>query len=68
MIPVMPPSSMWMTYCVHANVGRRSATVLHFTAARPGLDAASRVRFTEILLDHGARFDIRDDLLKSTPL
>ncbi len=57
-----------LTHGVDANVGRRSATVLHFTAARAGLDEASRVRFTEILLNHGAHTDVRDDLLKSTPL
>jgi ankyrin repeat protein len=57
-----------LTYGVDANVGRKSATVLHFTAARGGLDEASRVRFAEILLDHGARTDLRDDILKSTPL
>ncbi|MGH9595029.1 MAG: ankyrin repeat domain-containing protein, partial [Bryobacteraceae bacterium] len=44
------------------------ATTLHFTAARDGLDGASRARFAAILLDHGARLDLRDDLLKSTPL
>jgi len=26
------------------------------------------VRFAAMLLDHGARLDLRDDLLKSTPL
>ena len=57
-----------LTYGVDANVGRKSATVLHFTAARGGLDEASRVRFAEILLDHGARTDLRDDILKSTSL
>jgi ankyrin repeat protein len=57
-----------LKYGVDANVGRKSATVLHFTAARDSLDEASRVRFAEILLDHGARTDLRDDILKSTPL
>ena len=57
-----------LTYGVDANVGRKGATVLHFYAARGGLDEASRVRFAEILLDHGARTDLRDDILKSTPL
>jgi ankyrin repeat protein len=44
------------------------ATTLHFTAARDGLDGASRARFATMLIDRGARLDLRDDLLKSTPL
>ena len=36
--------------------------------ARAGLDGASRARFAAMLIDHGARLDVRDDLLKSTPL
>lgn len=44
------------------------ATTLHFTAARGGLDGVSRARFAAMLIDHGARLDLRDDLLKSTPL
>jgi ankyrin repeat protein len=53
---------------VDANVARMGATTLHFTAARGGLDGASRARFAAMLIDHGARLDLRDDLLKSTPL
>jgi ankyrin repeat protein len=53
---------------VDPNVGRKGATILHFTAARHGLDEASRARFAAMLLDHGARLDVRDDLLWSTPL
>ncbi|MGA7524889.1 MAG: hypothetical protein WBW84_20735 [Acidobacteriaceae bacterium] len=30
--------------------------------------SASRARFAAMLIDHGARLDLRDDLLKSTPL
>ena len=44
------------------------ATTLHFTAARGGLDGASRARFAAMLIEHGARLELRDDLLKSTPL
>jgi ankyrin repeat protein len=44
------------------------ATTLHFTAARGGLDGVSRARFAAMLIDRGARLDLRDDLLKSTPL
>jgi ankyrin repeat protein len=53
---------------VDPSVARMGATTLHFTAARGGLDGASRARFAAMLIDHGARLDLRDDLLKSTPL
>jgi ankyrin repeat protein len=54
---------------VDANVGRRHETVLHFTAGRhSGLSGADRARFGAMLIDHGARLDVRDDLLQSTPL
>jgi ankyrin repeat protein len=53
---------------VDPNVARMGATTLHFTAARGGLDGVSRARFAAMLIDHGARLDLRDDLLKSTPL
>lgn len=53
---------------VDPNVARMGATTLHFTAARNGLDGASRARFAAMLIDHGARLELRDDLLKSTPL
>jgi ankyrin repeat protein len=54
---------------VDANVHRRNETALHFTAARQSdLSEADRARFAAMLIDHGARLDIRDDLLKSTPL
>jgi ankyrin repeat protein len=53
---------------VDPNVTRMGATTLHFTAARSGLDGVSRARFAAMLIDRGARLDLRDDLLKSTPL
>ena len=53
---------------IDPNVSRRGSTVLHFTAARGTLSESARVRFAAMLLDHGARLDIRDDLLLSTPL
>jgi Ankyrin repeats (3 copies) len=53
---------------INPNVARMGATTLHFTAARGGLDGASRARFAAMLIDRGARLDLRDDLLKSTPL
>lgn len=50
-------------------VSRFGQTVLHFTAANRGsLGGEDRARFASMLLDHGARLDLRDDLLKSTPL
>ena len=54
---------------IDPNVARRGATVLHFVAARDAaLSEAARVRFTAMLLDRGARLDLRDELLRSTPL
>ena len=44
-------------------------TVMHFTTARHGIENESdRVSFAAMLLDAGARLDLRDHLLKSTPL
>jgi ankyrin repeat protein len=54
---------------INANVSRFGQTALHFAAARHGaLSGAERARFAALLLDHGARLDLRDDLLQSTPL
>jgi ankyrin repeat protein len=54
---------------VDPNVSRYGQTVLHFAAARHGgLSGADRARFAAMLVDFGARLDVRDDLLKSTPL
>lgn len=53
---------------IDANVARMGQTVLHFAAARGGVAAPVRTRFASLLLDHGARLDLRDDLLKSTAL
>ena len=53
---------------IDSNVARRGETALHFTAARANLTEAQRVRFAAMLLDHGARLDVRDELLRSTPL
>ncbi|HEX3745353.1 MAG TPA: ankyrin repeat domain-containing protein [Bryobacteraceae bacterium] len=57
-----------LAHGIDANVARRGATILHFTAARPGLPEQTRVRFAAMLLNRGARLDVRDDLLRSTPL
>jgi ankyrin repeat protein len=48
---------------------RRGTTLVHEVAAsRGGLTAGDRIAYTRLLLDRGARLDIRDDLLQSTPL
>ena len=43
-------------------------TTLHNIVARGGLSPEERVAFASAILDAGARLDIRDHLLKSTPL
>jgi ankyrin repeat protein len=54
---------------IDANVSRYGQTTLHFTAARQsGISGAERARFAAMLIDHGARLDLRDEMLKSTPL
>jgi ankyrin repeat protein len=54
---------------VDPNVTRLGQAVLHFAAAHHGaVSGEDRARFAAILIDHGARLDMRDDLLKSTPL
>lgn len=54
---------------IDPNITRFGQTVLHFTAAHHSrLGDEDRARFATMLLDAGARLDIRDDLLKSTPL
>ena len=53
---------------IDPNVTRRGETALHYTAARANPTGAQRVRFAAMLLDRGARLDVRDELLQSTPL
>lgn len=54
---------------VDPDVPRFGQTALHFAAAWHGdLPGDDRARFASTLLDHNARLDLRDDLLKSTPL
>jgi ankyrin repeat protein len=49
--------------------GSWDATLLHHIAAsRGGLDAADRLAFATLVLDAGGRLDVRDAVLKSTPL
>jgi ankyrin repeat protein len=54
---------------IDPNITRMGQTVMHFTAARHGVEhEPDRARFAATLLDAGARLDLRDHLLKSTPL
>jgi ankyrin repeat protein len=54
---------------IDANVSRFGQTALHFAAGYHGsVSDQDRARFASMLIDHGARLDVRDDLLKSTPL
>ena len=54
---------------IDVNVSRLGQTVLHFIAAHGAIEhEADRVRFAAMLLDAGAKLDLRDDLLRSTPL
>ena len=54
---------------IDPNVTRFGQTALHFAAAHHGrIGEEDRARFASMLIDHGARLDLRDDLLKSTPL
>jgi ankyrin repeat protein len=61
--------AMLLARGISPNVGRFGQTLLHFTAACHGdVSGAERARFAAMLLDHGARLDLRDELLQSTPL
>src|ERR1700685_3565777 len=61
--------ALLLQHGIDASVSRFGQTALHFTAARHSdLSGAERARFAGMLLDHGARLDLRDELLESTPL
>ncbi len=61
--------ALLLEHGIDANVTKRfGQTPLHFTAARDGVHEADRTRFASMLLDSGARLDLRDHLLQSTPL
>ncbi len=54
---------------IDPNVARYGQTCLHFAAAYHGsVSEEDRARFAAMLIDAGARLDVRDDLLQSTPL
>jgi len=48
--------------------GQFGLTTLHNIVARGGMTPEERVAFARAILDRGARLDIRDNLLSSTPL
>jgi ankyrin repeat protein len=48
--------------------GQFGLTTLHNIVARGDMSPEERVAFATAILDRGARLDIRDNLLKSTPL
>ena len=61
--------ALLLRHGIDPNVSRFGQTALHFAAAyHSNLSGADRARFASILLDRGARLDLRDDLLKATPL
>jgi len=67
--PYFACMELLLAHGIDPDVARRGSTVLHFVAARDAaLSEAARVRFAAMLLDRGARLDLRDQLLKSTPL
>jgi ankyrin repeat protein len=54
---------------VDPNISHFGQTMLHFTAGwHVSLSGKDRAQFAAMLIDHGAKLDARDDLLKSTPL
>ncbi len=54
---------------IDPNVSRYGQTRLHFAAAYQGaVGDSDRAHFAAQLIDNGARFNMRDDLLRSTPL
>jgi len=54
---------------VDPDVPRSGRTTLHYACAQHGSSrGADRARFAAMLLDHGADFTLRDDILRSTPL
>ena len=65
----LPCFTMVLDRC-DANVrGRFGITVLHYAAASyQWVTPEERVAFVRLLLDRGARMDVRDELLRSTPL
>ena len=58
-----------LSHNMDVNAASFGQTCLHFVAGWHGeLSEEDRARFTEMLLQHGARVDLRDEILQSTPL
>lgn len=67
--PYFTCMELLLAHGIDANVTNgRGQTALHFVAARDTLSEPARARFAAMLLHRGARLDVRDDLLRSTPL
>ena len=67
--PYLACMRLLLEHGIDPNVPSRfGQTALHFAAARNGWSETVRGRFAGMLLDHGARLDVRDELLRSTPL
>ena len=61
--------TLLLRHGINPNVSRYGQTPLHFAAAYTGrVPAHVRARMAALLLDYGAKLDVRDDLLQSTPL
>ena len=57
--PFLACMAMLLDRGVDANVTRMGQTVLHFAAARGGVSGPVRTRFASLLIDRGARLDVR---------
>jgi ankyrin repeat protein len=68
--PVRPENFRLVLERSHPDInGAWQATLLHqIAAARGRMDAAERLTLATLVLDAGARLDVRDALLSSTPL
>ena len=65
----LPCFAMVLDRCDANLTGRFGITVLHYAAASyDWVTPGERAAFVRLLLDRGARMDVRDDLLQSTPL
>ncbi len=54
---------------IDPNISRYGQTALHFAAAyRGNISDEGRAKMAGLLIDYGAKLNLRDDLLKSTPL
>jgi ankyrin repeat protein len=67
--PFVECLALILDHGVDPDVPRFGRTTLHYACAQHGSSGGEdRARFAAMLLDHGADFTRRDDILKSTPL